>query len=203
MRTFFFKKTPVNQKGFTLVELLVSIGIFSVITSIAVFNNAQFNSSILLTNLAYEVALSVRQAQVYGVTVKKDSEDNFTSAYGVHFDLATPTTYFLFQDTNYNKYYDIGDINIETFYLKKGSGITQFCVTPNDSSIACTSDGTSKLDVTFIRPTPDAWIKKDNGASQSKADICIVSSQGIKRKVVVENSGQISVSVDLGNACTP
>ena len=87
-----------SQKGFTLVELLVSIAIFSVITTMAVFNNSQFNSSVLLTNLAYEVAISIRQAQVYGVTVRKNSAGSFDSAYGIHFDMNTPTAYSLFED---------------------------------------------------------------------------------------------------------
>ena len=58
------------KAGFTLIELLVSIAIFIIITSVAVWNNSQFNSTILLTDLGYEIALSVRQAQVYGITVK-------------------------------------------------------------------------------------------------------------------------------------
>ena len=42
--------------GFTLVELLVVIGIMLVISSMLLVRNSQFNSSILLRALAYEVA---------------------------------------------------------------------------------------------------------------------------------------------------
>src|SRR6185369_828665 len=90
-----------QEQGFTLVELLISIAIFTMITSVAVFNHAEFNGSVLLTNLAYEIALSVRQAQVYGTTVKQSSDINtvrFDSGYGVHFNTAAPTTYTLFED---------------------------------------------------------------------------------------------------------
>lgn len=196
----FFKKISKDQKGFTLVELLVSIGIFTIITSVAVFNNTQFNSSILLTNLAYEIALSVRQSQVYGVTVKKDSNDNFSSAYGIHFDLASPTTYILFQDTTpADHYYNSGDVSVETFNIQKGNGITQFCVT--DSTTVCHKADGATLDISFVRPNPDALIYVGGvGTRYNKAEVCVVSPKNIKRKIVIENTGQISVSTD-GSVC--
>ena len=196
MRTFFFNKTPVGQKGFTLVELMVSIGIFSVITSVAVYNNAQFNSSILLTNLAYEIALSIRQAQVYGITVRKDSADNFNSAYGIHFNLSTPTSYILFQDTaaDDHVYNTIGDVSLETFNVQKGNGVTKFCVTDSGAPTCYTGSGEA-LDITFVRPNPDALIYV-GGVRHGKVEICVVSPQNLKRKILVEDTGQISVSAD-------
>jgi len=195
-------QTPKDQKGFTLVELLVSIGIFSVITSIAVFNNAQFNSSVLLTNLAYEVALSIRQSQVYGVTVKKDTTNNFNSAYGIHFNLAAPTSYILFQDTTpVDHVFNSGDVSIETFNIQKGNGITQFCVTDGGAPV-CHKGDNATLDISFVRPNPDALIYVGGvGPRHSKAEVCVVSPQNIKRKVVIESTGQISVSTDLGTSC--
>lgn len=82
-----------KQAGFTLIELLVVIGIFTVITAVAFINQGQLNSSVLLTNAAYETALAVREAQVYGLGVRKNeinSADNFDGEYGVHFDVSSP-----------------------------------------------------------------------------------------------------------------
>jgi prepilin-type N-terminal cleavage/methylation domain-containing protein len=194
-------KKKAHQKGFTLIELMVSIAIFSLITTMAVFSNTQFNASVLLTNLAYEVAISIRQAQVYGVTVRKNTANAFDSAYGVHFDLATPASYLLYEDTNGNRIYDTGtDIALETFNIQKGNGIRQICVTKN-SVLTCNNTSGSTLDVSFIRPNPEASIVF-NAVTQDKAEICVSSPQNTKRKIVVEETGQIWVSTDLGTACS-
>ena len=61
--------------GFSLVELIVVMGIFTIMTSIVIFNYGRFSSNLIVTNLAYESALAVRQAQVYGISVKNTSGD--------------------------------------------------------------------------------------------------------------------------------
>ncbi len=189
-------KNPRTQSGFTLTELLVSIGIFSVITVMAVFNNAQFNSSVLLTNLAYDVGLSIRQAQVYGVTVRRNAASGFTSGYGVHFGVESPTSYFIFEDVTRNHRYDpITDPILETFTLTKGNSIGRICV-----AAGCDF---GDLDISFERPNPDAFISLNNdGFIYSSAQLCVSSPQGtIRRKIVIGQSGQISVSVDTAGTC--
>ena len=81
------------NKGFTLIELLVCITIFVIMTALLLFKYGNFNQSVLLTNLAYDTALTIRTAQNYGLSVKavKDasgadvicSSSNFQCAYGV------------------------------------------------------------------------------------------------------------------------
>src|SRR3989338_6906440 len=60
------------NRGFTLVELLVTLSLFVVLTTIVLFSQQKFNGSILLTNLAYDVALTIRQAQTFGVNVREN-----------------------------------------------------------------------------------------------------------------------------------
>jgi prepilin-type N-terminal cleavage/methylation domain-containing protein len=191
------------SRGFTLIELLVSIGIFTLITTISVFNNAQFNSNVLLTNLAYEVALSVRQAQFYGISVRQNTSDSskYDSGYGIRFDrVASPTSYILYEDVKSgvspNHIKDAGDTDIETFTLQKGNRITKVCVDGD-----CTTH--SRVDITFVRPNPDAYIRASDNTSTAygKAEVCVASPAGAKRKVVVESTGQISVSTDASPLC--
>src|SRR6266481_8758790 len=84
-----------SRRGFTLVELLVTIGITLVILGTLVFNQSHYSDSAALKNLADTIGLTVRQAQVYGVSVKEfnTGSNNFSSAYGVDFNSATPTSY--------------------------------------------------------------------------------------------------------------
>ncbi|MBI2004934.1 prepilin-type N-terminal cleavage/methylation domain-containing protein [Patescibacteria group bacterium] len=55
--------------GFTLVELLVVVSIMLIITSTLLLQQRKFNSATLMRTLAYNIALSIRQAQVYGTSV--------------------------------------------------------------------------------------------------------------------------------------
>jgi prepilin-type N-terminal cleavage/methylation domain-containing protein len=195
-----------SQKGFTLVELLVSLAIFTVITTLAVVNNAQFNSSILLTNLAYEIGLSVRQAQFYGIAVRRSSTSAFDAGYGVHFDLADPRTYYLFEDRTIDHICDATECAasnlVESFKLNKGNYISKICVN-GSSGLTCTgSGGFQKVDISFIRPNPDAFITRNSvTGNYTTAEICVASPTGTKRRVIVESTGQISVSTDPGANC--
>ncbi len=95
------KKT---NKGFTLLELLFVIAIFAILTATVIYNYGNFNSNIIMSNLAYEVALEIRQAQVYSLGVRGTpvvGEDaSFDTRYGVLFTVgdSVNTRYMLFSD---------------------------------------------------------------------------------------------------------
>ena len=78
----------IKITGFTIVELIVTTGIFALITSMMLIRDAKFNSTVKLNNLTYEVALAVRQAQIFGTGVKEYGSGDFNVGYGVHFDTA-------------------------------------------------------------------------------------------------------------------
>ncbi|MCL9971797.1 MAG: prepilin-type N-terminal cleavage/methylation domain-containing protein [Candidatus Pacebacteria bacterium] len=183
-------------RGFSLIELLVVTGIFVVITGVVLANNAQFNSSVLLGNAAYDIALSVRQAQVYGLSTQAFS-GQFQVGYGLHF--ASPTEYLLFADLDEdnNKRYDAGvDQVVATYALGRGHTIKRFCGIRADLTEEC-SDNASALthiDVGFLRPNPDATITGDNPSAYSIARITIQSTGGQTRTVSIQSTGQISVT---------
>src|SRR3990167_11377146 len=76
-RRFFFKRLALRSlarsRGFTLVELIVVSAIILLITGFVMFQQAKFNSATLMRSLTYSVALSMRQAQVYGTSVREFS----------------------------------------------------------------------------------------------------------------------------------
>jgi prepilin-type N-terminal cleavage/methylation domain-containing protein len=200
-------RTKTASPGFTLVELLVSIGIFTVITTVSVFSYTDFNSNVLLTNLAYEIALSVRQAQFYGITVKQSaSAGNFNSGYGVHFESGA-TSYTLFEDGKgggtLNHEYEsdpdpLQDEALETYFIQKGNRISKVCIKGSPSNTCFDS-----MDLSFVRPNPETYVARFNGITPvgnptdgNTAFICLASPKGTLRKVTVESTGQISVSTD-------
>jgi len=83
-----------TRRGFSMIELMVTVSIFAVISGLTLVNFPKFSSKILLENVAYSVGLSVRQAQSYGLNVRVldlgGGTDLFPT-YGVHFSLSGTT----------------------------------------------------------------------------------------------------------------
>jgi len=62
------KQKNTHQSGFTLVEFIVVITIFAIMSGVSLFNYNEYEDSIVETNISQEVAQSIRQAQVYGLS---------------------------------------------------------------------------------------------------------------------------------------
>lgn len=192
------KKNKIqNQKGFTILELMITVFIFAVMTGLLLAKYGKFNQSLLLTNLAYDVALTIRTAQSYGLNVKSASATSnlFDYPYGVSFDINTQSTSFIFfSDQNSNGIRDPGDVDLSTYSLKKGSKISGVCAGADDSS--CNIFVSKKLTITFKRPNPEALITNSLfiGQTSSYGKIILQSSDGTLKKVVVRSTGQIAIT---------
>mgnify|MGYP001257128342 CR=1 FL=1 len=182
------------NRGFTLIEMVVVVGIIAVVSSVTLTNYAKFGGQILLRNLAYDMALTIRQAQVYGISARTFFDAPFAAGHGVSFDLSVDTTSFrLYTDTNEDAFYSLaGTELIELYTIGRGYRIRQICVS-NNSSEYCDA---TKLDILFKRPEPDAIIRGDRGSGfgrYNRARIIVISPQGSELAVLVEASGQISI----------
>lgn len=93
----------IKAAGFTLIEMLVVLAIISVIIGIVVVSQHSFDNSMILSNTAYDIALSVREAQAYGNAGhgKGSGGTLFPVSYGtgIDFNVSTPHRYILFADT--------------------------------------------------------------------------------------------------------
>lgn len=197
------RQSSVVSRGFTLVELLVVMGIVTIISTVILTRYSQFNNTILLSNLAYDMALSVRQAQVFGLSVREQTVGSgaFNTGYGIYFSKDSPTSYLLFADVDNNRHYDeSGDTVIEVFNVRRGYQIVQFCVYQADGTSLCTPEAIEALSATFKRPDPDASVEatpdaENPSANQtySSAVIRVRSLQGEERSVTIASTGQISV----------
>jgi len=221
LNTYFNKsiqQTKLKTKaGFTMIELMVTVSIFVVVTTVILASYPKFSSRIILEDVAQQVALSVRQAQTYGLSVKEFGAGNIFPGYGIYFpSLANDNKSFtIFADINGDKKYNltgcgiVGSECLDKFTIQSGERIYALCVNLKNDGIAAFSTiddlagvnncvSINSLHISFTRPNPDATITAYLGganydSSYSDAEIVVASPRGEVKTIVVWLTGQISV----------
>ncbi len=192
----FFHRGAIRARGFTLVELTVVVAIVVILTSLIMFRHSRFDSSTLLRSLSYSIALSVRQAQVYGTSVRGVGSGTVTYApgFGVHFSETEPTRYFLFSDIDGDNTWESSE-TVTTQNLGRGFSIRDICAVTAGGSVSCMSGGgIDWMTVYFRRPNPEAIIYTSSGSTYSYAYIQVQSaSETDYRSIKVTTVGQIAV----------
>ena len=181
-----------SDKGFTLIEMLVVVAIMMIVSTVVLANNGRFGGQAILQNIAYEIALTIRQAQVYSIAVRMRSsstgEGEYPAAYGMHFTESDPRTFYLFAEDDLNGVYlQSEDTLIQDYSIRPGYRIVRLC----DETL-CAGASVENLDVSFRRPHPDAWIFTGRG-QQTRGCIELRSPRGDTKAVVITINGQIEV----------
>ena len=196
----------INQqikKGFTLVELVVTVSIVSVIMAVILFGYSSFNEDLRISSAEQEISLAIRQAQSYGLSVKEGSSGDFSKGYGISFDTTDPTNYYIFVDKNNdgkNSATSACLANsecVEKVTLRNAVRVSSVCgaVLVGDA-LNCV--GVTSIHITFIRPSPDAIIRLYNGTTlvgttYYRGQIKLTSAKGKIGTVTVDKTGQIYV----------
>jgi len=186
------------RRGFTIAEIVVVVGIFAFISLLVLVNFSSFDSSILLNNLAYDMALSIRKAQTFGLNVREAQVGvGFTSGFGIHFNQNfAGTSYVFFADSNNNDIYDSGGSELlESFTIGGGNIVDKFCGLSSGGSETCSDTGEiDDLSIVFTRPDPEASVRSEiPSSSWGGAKIYLVSKKGKTRVITVRSTGQISI----------
>lgn len=190
-----------NNTGFTLIELMITLSIVTVLLTTVLFNYSTFTDNLAITSAEQEMAIAIRQAQTFGLNVREVSVSSgqFNYAFGIYFNPATPSDYYLFVDSNDDKKYTVGSgcgsgstECVERFTLRNNVRITNVC----DSG---TCYNNKMLNITFLRPSPDArvYFMNSDGSPFSgpvvQGRIELTSQKGRVLRVSVESTGQITV----------
>jgi len=211
--------TSSQNRGFALIELLIAVTLFGVVTAFVLLAYGKVSEQLYMTSLAYETALSFREAQSYGVSVKQFA-GSFDYAYGLHFNTGVNARFVFFADVDGDTLYNVGDDD-ETgcllsdggecssiYRLEKANRIKKFCGVlatdmwpEGDKQEECSVDSEPEsnktitfLDVSFLRPNPDAIIRTSLPDSSYKASrVYFISPTNIERIVEVWNTGQVSI----------
>ena len=217
----FLLKNNKKTKGFTLIELLVVVAILIIMTSVSMFNYDEFGKFTELENDTYLLALSIREAQVYGVNKRSREatkiEFGESYSYGVYFNTITgagsvdgvdSTKFILYVNglrsdstvadlkfTSQGATNCTGDGKDECFSqieFKKGNKIKELKVYKNGGW----SNNVGEIDIRFKRPNPDAIIKSGDD-SCGRARIIIEDKFSTFEKCVeIGSAGDISIRSD-------
>jgi Tfp pilus assembly protein FimT len=200
-----------KKTGFTLVEVTVSIGIMMLILVIVFRGQATYTENIALRSIADEIELNIRQAQVYGISVREFSPgaSEFNVSYGLSFDTTSSGTnnaYLLFADRGVkNQIYDSGwncpvggsSECLEKISLSRSMTISSLCYIQTSGAESCTL---GRADITFTRPDTVAIVKLFNTSgglitvdSLKGIRIRLASPSNYTKSVIVYVTGQISI----------
>jgi prepilin-type N-terminal cleavage/methylation domain-containing protein len=211
-----------EQRGVTLVELIVVVAIFGLVSSVLFYNYSDFSTNVSVKNLAQEMALSIRKAQTYATSIRTiDSAQGVRtdrySGYGMSFALGDPEggsvisepsskSFILFADVpsgggayGNGVYEGAGECGVPAPGTECVEG---FGINSADKIVrVCTDTGcqeSGQVNVLFRRPSPEAEICVVRGGScqstkSSFLKVTIQSPKGLEKVVTVWNTGQIGV----------
>lgn len=200
---------PHTHPAFSLVEFIVIISIFAIMAGIALFNYSGFNATVSVSNLAHDIALTIRQSQVYGISAEAGVDDfNTGQISGVYFQAAPnggfDPTFIVYNDAHTPvelgasvlqspvEYIQGTDVVLDQVTITTNDRITDIATGSSMSSLTvCQQD----VVIAFMRPNPDAYISCGGAPNVGYAQIKIVSANGNNVQYVeVWPTGQIGVT---------
>lgn len=206
------------NRGFTLLEAVVTIGIAAMISSLVLANFPKFSRQLELSRTSQAVATSFREAEGFALGVREFN--GLFPAYGLHFSSADKKQYVLFADLpdvngNTNHVYDLTDANedgkpdelVDTYTISLIPSLKGFCVGKKSGGARCYSDADiGTLDAVFVRPNPDIFISINGTRCEgitcySDAEIFLELPTGECREVVIWQTGQLSIE-PIESPCT-
>ena len=193
-----------KAKGFTLIEVVVAIGVMAIISSLMLANFPRFNKQISVEREASKLTLSLRKAQSYALAVREFSpvfnDDPFCvnppvkfPGYGIFAKISDPAHYFIYGDANCSKYYENTLLEEAVEIVNIEGSIKISSIKGYDAAVCSGGCDLSELSILYVRPGPTILIN-GSGADYNFVEIYLRSSDGtVSKKVVVRTTGQVAI----------
>lgn len=211
-----------SVRGFTLVELMVVLAIIVTISVVVLASQSSFNKSLVLANTAYDIALTLRSAETFGLG-NRAIGTTANAGYGLEFQKASPNSFTLFADAypsaaSISSCHPVADPTapdarpgdcvyeanqgekVTNYLMGNNITVSDFCAFSlgNWTCAQAQGGGLSSLDIVFARPNPEPFMSVNGAYSSlfpvSKVCLAITSPQGGFRYISVAASGQIAAN---------
>ena len=200
--------------GFTLIEMMVVLGIISTISAIVLSRYPDSADKTKLSNITGDLSGDIREAQLKASSV--DTYGQTISGFGMQFASNSNNLYKQYADRVTglekngiflgNRVYDGAVENFKTVTLPDGYHISNTCVSTTSISrpfTYCSKNGNfNDLSIEYERPNPEPWIFVNNSTSTLYASACMELSSdkfdnlshknGYARSILVVRTGLIS-----------
>lgn len=193
------------KNGFTLVEMMVVLSIFSVITGLVISNVPSLRNRVSVDLVSQNIAINIKSAQSFGTAIRQVNGQTPRS-WGIHFNSHIEDKFILFYVFGQNdKRFDGLDFgcsdntNCFEVYSIRGATVDEYCINFIDST-QC--GNYSLMDVSFTRPSLEPefcarnnYIDSCYGDNISSFSFRVSSSSDLnqERFLTIYSNGQISV----------
>ncbi len=198
-----------KSSGFSLIEMLVVISIFVIVTGIVLVNLPSFRDKSSLDLVAQEIALTIRQAQVFGIGTRAFGGSVYPS-HGIYLDPAQTQQFVLFADLPtgpgsllgdrlYNKALNCGQTGSECREIfRLGGGISLEGIYRCPATGCDSSKYTQPVNIVFQRPRTDASFYISRRGSPTSLNtpalkIRVQNKVGSWRDIMITKAGHIYV----------
>lgn len=179
-----------QESGFSLIELLVVIGISVLMTTLLLINMRTGTDHVELEGEAYKIATLAREAQTYAISTKTFGTTLTYKSVGLYFNnVPNGTMVTFFGERTPDGIYNTGDDDITSKKLTLMSGYKIISICGNATSCGTTLNNVS---VAYQRPFVSASIM--SGATKySYITITLQSPKQNTRQIQLWSTGQVTV----------
>jgi prepilin-type N-terminal cleavage/methylation domain-containing protein len=179
-----------NKDGFTMMEMLVSISIVALISTIMLANYHYYGKKGNLTMAAQLLASNIRLAQSYSLGLKQFGNNPYSDTsggWGVSLTSASPNNkhYYVFFDNDNDMTRNVSTENYQDINLPTGIVI---------SDILLNGVSQSPFNITYLPPDPTISICNASYCSSfNNAEIILRNTDGATSSVIVNTLGLVDV----------
>lgn len=159
------------KKAFTLIEILITIAIIIIFTTLTVVSFGPGRQNLALIRSAYKLSQDIRRTCEMALS-SKEFQGSIPKKYGLYFERDS-NSYILFVDMNGNNQYEEAE-KIEEIFLESKVKISSLSFNP--------------LTITFEPPDPLIFI-----SGEDKAEIILSSEIGSSKVIKINKFGLIDI----------
>ena len=176
----------IDKKGFTLIEMIVSVSMIVMVTTLFIANYQTTNKRSDLIMTAQKLVSDIHQAQNHALGLYKYGSSVPAGGWGVHFNKAEGDQYLIFADVDAPGELGNMDYNLDEGDINSGARLIELPPLITISSIKIGGLEKSSVNITFLPPDPQTNIY-DGTATSTEVLIELTESRDNTIKTIKAN----------------